>query len=200
MVTLFVGYTTAPRPDWADYAPEFKAPSNYKDEIKIAEYIFKARQKFTEEAGEGMLTGMLATLAAYKSDDKKQVGLDGLTRVAVVWPDKTVLGDIESQAFDRLIIGGDRKQFFRLALSEYFDRVGGLGRETAAWVMEQLSPEVWDETAIFGQATPQQLMKRYKLAKLDKEGRLSREFLAGDKPTASDSALLAAAIDRLLGY
>lgn len=59
MKAYFFDIETAPLPeaDIAHLVPEFSAPANYKDEIKIRAYLDAARVKWLEEAALNAMTG-----------------------------------------------------------------------------------------------------------------------------------------------
>lgn len=57
MVTAYVGFTTVANPKWLNFLPEPTAPSNYKDEVKIREYIEKAKAGLSEKAANTPLCG-----------------------------------------------------------------------------------------------------------------------------------------------
>jgi len=63
-----VGFEAEVRPDWEKYTPEFKAPANYKDQLKKDEYVVDAKRRFTEKAKLLMLTGSLRRIFLRCSD------------------------------------------------------------------------------------------------------------------------------------
>ena len=67
MASIYAGYTTIPIPGWERFAPEVKAPSNYKDPVKISEFIEAAKKRQAMDASGKVLTGALADLAVCDS-------------------------------------------------------------------------------------------------------------------------------------
>ncbi len=74
MSTLYVAFNTIAREDFENYLSEPRAPSNYKDQYKIAEYISTARHKQIEEAADRPMTSTLGQVrfAEHANGETKQ--------------------------------------------------------------------------------------------------------------------------------
>lgn len=59
-----------------DFAPEFKAPSNYKDPDKIAEHIAGQKEAFLERAALDPITGCIAAFSFAYDNDKPTVAFN----------------------------------------------------------------------------------------------------------------------------
>lgn len=69
MRKLVFDIETGPATNAADFAPEFQAPSNYKDPVKIAEHIEGQRAAFLERAALDPITGqILCFTSGYDND------------------------------------------------------------------------------------------------------------------------------------
>ena len=71
MASIYAGYTTLALPGWERFAPEIKAPANYKDPVKIQSFIEDAKKRQALDASDKVLTGAVADLAV--SDSKGEV-------------------------------------------------------------------------------------------------------------------------------
>jgi hypothetical protein len=71
MASIYAGYTTLTLPGWERFAPEVKAPANYKDPVKIQAFIEDAKKRQAMDASGKVLTGALADLAV--CDNKGEV-------------------------------------------------------------------------------------------------------------------------------
>jgi len=84
MASIYAGYTTLTLPGWERFAPEVKAPANYKDPVKIQSFIEEAKKRQAMEASEKVLTGAVADLAV--SDNKGEVHKMGTMEFIKLFP------------------------------------------------------------------------------------------------------------------
>lgn len=84
MAAIYAGYTTLTLPGWERFAAEVKAPSNYKDPVKIQAFIEDAKKRQAMEASEKVLTGAIADLAV--SDSKGEVHKMDVTEFIKLFP------------------------------------------------------------------------------------------------------------------
>lgn len=119
----YVGFTTDVLDGWERFAPEPKAPSNWKDQSKIADYVREARDKQAAEAAVKPLTGRFRDIVVLnqKSDAPVQAS----------WPDLPIL-DFLSQ-YERVACI-DYSTFRSLALADYIDKKGALD-DNAQWAV-----------------------------------------------------------------
>lgn len=68
MRVAYIGFTVTELPGWQNFVPGIRAPANYKDQGKIAEYIASAQDKQRLEAAWSPLTGRLNTVAMLSGD------------------------------------------------------------------------------------------------------------------------------------
>ena len=69
MGAIYAGYTLRAAEGWDKLVSEPKAPSNWKDSVKIANYIVEAKKKQAEEAADRVLTGEIDKIAIYQGGD-----------------------------------------------------------------------------------------------------------------------------------
>lgn len=69
-MTLYIGFDTMPVSDWRRVLREPKAPRNYKDEDKIAEYVRAESERQKERAGRIVCAGRLRSVVVYKNDEE----------------------------------------------------------------------------------------------------------------------------------
>jgi hypothetical protein len=115
MRKLFVGFTVKARADAEKYLPKPRAPINYKDAAKIAEYERAALEKSINEAAQKPLTGALASVC-FLDDTGKNLE-DKQHPLAV------------AGHYD-MLIGCLVYDFVRLARIDYIDRHGQLDVDT----------------------------------------------------------------------
>lgn len=102
---------TIPSPDCASFIPDdIKAPSNYKDEAKIAEYIKNARQKQIDEAGLDLDLCEVAAIGWEGDDNEGAIYLRSLTDEA------RMLRDFWRAVDGRLLVGFNILHFDLLVL------------------------------------------------------------------------------------
>lgn len=73
MRVAYVGFTTMMIPGADKNLPEFKAPSNYKDAVKISNYIEEAKQKFIDGLADDPLAAQIHTFAVVREEGGKPV-------------------------------------------------------------------------------------------------------------------------------
>ena len=61
---------TIPSTDAYDYMPEFEAPSNWRDPLKIEDLLREKTKKFIDRAGLDALTGSVAIISTYTQDEE----------------------------------------------------------------------------------------------------------------------------------
>lgn len=73
MRVAYVGFTTMMIPGADKNLPEFKAPSNYKDAVKISNYIEEAKQKFIDGLADDPLAAQIHKFAVVREEGGKPV-------------------------------------------------------------------------------------------------------------------------------
>jgi hypothetical protein len=68
-----IAIRTSPLPEDQITLPEFSAPSNYKDPVKIQEYIAAAKARYIEDAAYNAMTGKLTAVGILPEDGPPQV-------------------------------------------------------------------------------------------------------------------------------
>lgn len=73
-IALDIETVSLPREILLKNAPEFTAPSNYKDPAKIAEYISAARQRWLDDAALSSMTGRVAIIGTLDMETEEWRG------------------------------------------------------------------------------------------------------------------------------
>jgi hypothetical protein len=120
----FIGFETKARDDWETYATPVVAPRNYKDPIKIAEYVDKARAQQVEDCRDGMLTGAFAEIRAQTVEVGNGDNRGPVAEFRLPWPEKPVLSCLRD--FEGGLVVCRSKLFLQLAVAEAIDRDGCL--------------------------------------------------------------------------
>lgn len=76
MKRLVFDCETGPNPEALKFAPEFKAPFNYKDPEKIAMYIKEEKARFVDRAALDPMTGSLAAFASAFDNEEPAVSFN----------------------------------------------------------------------------------------------------------------------------
>jgi hypothetical protein len=132
MRKLFVGFTAKARADAEKYLPESRAPVNYKDPAKIAEYERTARARSIEEAADKPLTSGLESVVFLTEDGSR------------LKDDQHPL--IVAGHYD-LLIGCRIYDFVRLARIDYIDRHGALNADTLWSVLSDIGAPLMEPSA-----------------------------------------------------
>lgn len=98
MKTAYVGFVTTVHPDWKQFCPQLSAPGNYKDPIKIQDWLDKATEKQMNEACDKPLTGKIAEFHLIERGDDGEARSLG----AAGWPEATILEIISG--YDRIFV------------------------------------------------------------------------------------------------
>ena len=126
--SAFVGFTTTPIPNYELFMPAVKAPSNYKDPVKIKEYVSAALEKQVIDAAVLPLTSAIDKFAVLRTK-----GADGkVEKVQVDWPSKVPLYEFLEQ-YDN-IWSLDASMLFRLLRFDYIACKGKLPGLTSKFV------------------------------------------------------------------
>lgn len=115
----YVGYSRTSVPRFENYLPEPHAPSNYKDEFKIREYVTAAREKQFQTAPDMPLTGVLKDIAILTNVGKK------LEPVEI--PDGSTPAEVLS--LFNVISAFDVSAFLRMLRIDAIDTMGSLPEE-----------------------------------------------------------------------
>lgn len=104
MSTVYVAFSTIAVDNFENYLTEPRAPSNYKDQHKIAEYIASARHKQIEEASQRPMTSKLAQIkfATQHSGELAVFSLKRDETVAEVLDGHSVISCIDASTLMRL--------------------------------------------------------------------------------------------------
>lgn len=122
MRTAYIAFSTRTVAEFEHYLPEPKAPSNYKDPVKIAEYVGAAKAKQFVDAPSKPLTGVLADVKMLmRTDTSKKVD-----NVALAWPDEPIATYLLN--YDRVSVF-NLGEFIRLARIDWIERKGSLTTE-----------------------------------------------------------------------
>lgn len=120
MSTICLGFETVAVENWADLVEMPEAPSNYKDAIKIEEYVQKARVQQGKDAKDRVFTGKLSKVSAIRIVDGHY---HGLADVPVADAAMSVLESL--QGVDRLVCVGLRL-FLRFAVLQHISLRGNM--------------------------------------------------------------------------
>jgi hypothetical protein len=166
MKLAYVGFVPKTIPDWEQFVPVPRAPSNYKDQVKIAEYVAAAAAKQAEEAAYNPLTGMFADVSVLLKGGEEY-------KESALAKDVPLLEALS--AFDGVVCLGVF-DMLRLAVTECIDRKGALDKSLHwAVLSDQLklpilartghAPVIIDPARILGgtDCTPGAFCQRFKI-------------------------------------
>lgn len=121
MKTAYVGFLTDVHPSWRDFCFPPIPPANYKDPVKIQEWIDRYTEKQEDEAKNKPLTGKIKDFHLFEKRDALKVD-----KGAITWPDQTVLEIIS--LYDRIFVL-DVGIFSVLARMEHLDMYGRISSD-----------------------------------------------------------------------
>ena len=128
MPTAYLGFSTKQADNWELFATLPKPPRNYKDPVKIQEYMNSAVDAMREDAANKVLTGGFENVVVLTAGSKDDPGPKLLT---TDWPKRPILDSLN--VFDKIICVQIRL-FVRLAIVEYLDKAGSLP-ESPDWTL-----------------------------------------------------------------
>jgi len=77
MGAIFIGHKTIVSPDFSQFAVEPKAPKNYKDPAKIADYVQEAKNEIMNNSSFKPFTGMIEEICICVDDQENWSGMGG---------------------------------------------------------------------------------------------------------------------------
>jgi len=119
---------TGPAPDRELFTPEFKAPSNYKDEAKILSYKEEAKKEWDGRAALSPITGVVLAIGYCKEGEKISAFVDSEKEIIASFLD--ILPDAE-ELIGFNCNGFDLPFLFRRAYKH------GLSHAIPAWAFEK---------------------------------------------------------------
>jgi len=140
-VRYYCGFEFAPLDDWQSYVGEVRAPSNYKDQAKIADYISRRIDELSRDAETHPLAGSLSRAVVVKDgdtvfDERSFVGVKFLEFIS---KDSGLDKNPATTKDNLLIVGYKMHTAARLAALEYI-AVNGALPFALHWALE-LDPE-----------------------------------------------------------
>lgn len=130
----YIGYSTTSVARFEDYLPEPHAPSNYKDELKIREYITAAREKQYMTASDMPLTGVLKDIAILTRSGQTLVPVE-------VTPGTTIA---EQLSLFPILCAFDASLFARLLRVDEITQSGSISPELSWLVVRDRECEFFD--------------------------------------------------------
>jgi hypothetical protein len=121
MRTAYVGFNAKAIDGYQKYLAEPRAPSNYKDQAKIAEYKIARMAQQEAEAWQKPLTSLLNTVTFLHGDHTKR------TAVKLAWPDEPIATYLNNYECIACI---DSATLIRLARIDWIGKKGILTDET----------------------------------------------------------------------
>jgi len=190
-----VGATYDLLPNWQLFVQKPRAPSNYKDQVKIAAYVDEAWIKLGNAAAHEPLTGKLdrvCIMKRAKPGDWQPVGKEGLP----------VLAQFEEP---KVIVGVDLRAFFRLAVIDYVTRKGALDEDYAWACLGDTGQPLLEGARVVRFIDPVRALTGLKPDEVSLEGFMNRFQLSLAGPehfppgTAGGQCCIAIAAAKLLG-
>lgn len=138
MATTYVGWTSREREDWKSFAPPVKAPSNYRDPVKIKEYVDEREQIAIADARTGALTGRLLRVVTIDVEGEKSEirdfdlssGADGPERRHIL------LALAKTLAKRPRVVGLGVREFLKIAACEFMPALSIADRQE--WLVADL--------------------------------------------------------------
>lgn len=127
----FVGYTTTAIPGAENLLPQISAPKNYKDPLKIQEYIEEATRKARAELMDDPITGMLHKVSVLRRNNKDEPEVAKLP-----WPEVPVLELLNTY---QLLVILQPSRFMRFAIADALNKQTKLTNDTM-WAYRALGP------------------------------------------------------------
>ena len=137
MKTAYIGFMTDVHSNWRTFCPPLFAPSNYKDPLKIQEWMDRATERQTKEAKDKPLTGRISEFYLLESPRPDHVGLPPvIDKGAMNWPNQTALEIVS--LYDRIFVL-NAGVFAVLARMEHLDVHGQISQDFNWIITSRLS-------------------------------------------------------------